>query len=405
MEARRPLSSKTYEKILRKKFTFVQGCKRRPTAPLVYFLLPSKLRKKQQSSGILRRKKKSNSKLIKDRRATHTQKYFSRPIKAGIKLELATTQTETAVGGTHLIMPLLTREYLPEPSDRCMKEARDGMSKAERDVYDFFVVEYNLGKLTPNNHFRTRFQKDRTYLITSPQEWDTVESQVEREVEQYAFLALDTEGFVPPRQGTSSGDKASKSEQWQNEDRLTFVLLGTMAGNAYILDMDQLSPRGGACPYSATAADIPPIIRRWIVQEEIYVCGSGIAEDITKMDLYGTSLVDTKSLMLHALTAHDGLTPLVDLGDCTRCGMGAQSFYSRGYDTKPYTPTKYASVYGKPRNPDKLKNWPDCKRYDKLYSWPRYATGNLKEYCLFYLFVDSTTPVSLLCRLAIDMLA
>ncbi len=303
-------------------------------------------------------------------------------------------------------MPRLTRNYILEPESDALKEARTALSEDEQLVYDFFVTQYNTLKLIPHRHTRTNHQRAHMYLIDSMDQWDDLEPQIEAEVTQFRFMSLDIEGFTPNPYDNKSKKRTDKVPEWKTKDRLTFVLVGTMAGSAVLFNMDRLANHCGASSYGKAARALPSIIRRFIIQEEIIICGSGVAEDVKKMDLPGNNLVDTVDVMTYIMSAHDGLTPLIDLGEATRPGMGTQCYYSRTYDMKPYTDDKYAELYGAHTyyDSDNEPYWPNFKRKMKLYQWPTYSDGKLREYCLFYLFCDATTPVAFVCRLAIDML-
>ncbi len=296
-------------------------------------------------------------------------------------------------------MPRHNRTYISEPTDESMINARSYMTVRERELYDYFSNIYLDNAMTPFSHNRTDSQKNNMTLVSDWATWDEVITEFQSTVELYKFLSMDIEGFHQTDETATD---------WRLKRRLTYLILGNLLGQVLVLDMDKLHCRVGdnACG-NEPLVSVPRLVFQWLRQERIVVIGSDIIGDCGKYGIPATSLVDSRAVFKHYLTAHGNDTALVNIGSTSRSGLGAQFYYCKRFDNKTMTGSKFRKLYGRIhyRHEDGTPYWPDLRLSTELFRWEKDHNGDLDEHALHYLFHDGSAGASLIARLSMDLLA
>ena len=288
------------------------------------------------------------------------------------------------------------REY----SSPAAKTTRQQMDAHTRSFYNTFWHTYqNLRINPPFRSTLTDEQKDLCTVVTNLTDWDTVSHDFQHEVETYQFLTFDIEELDV----ISSFDPGPSCHKVPTTVRrkVVYALFSTLMGRTVIFDLEEMF--GGPVPAAKPLEPLPPEFMDWIKDKRIIVAGSAIHKDAATLGLEGRSLCDTARIFEGAMMSPEGNPPLIELSTNTRTGLGIQAFYSKGVDYKPMSLKEFITNYGTHRYYDEkgLRRWPDWRDPRVMYRWVK-KEGRLRDYHIFYMMHDATTPVTLMAKLFLD---
>ena len=251
-------------------------------------------------------------------------------------------------------------------------------------------------------HKLTEEQLWRCTIIKTTEDWAKVSGRFMADVDLYRLLAIDTESLAP-----TSGHRHTRHAVPAPNRRL-YAIASTVSGFTVLFDLEELN---GGLPigHKDLFASIPPPFRRWAADPEVFLLGSGILADLQSTSARVTSIVDTRRLWDHFLDSADApemeggkLIKIHGTGNCN--GQQVQALWAKGFPFKPMEESRFVSLFGRHYYTDANgnKRWPWFRRPSVLYRWLKSSDGHLKPESVFYLFHDSTCPVSFLLRLVLE---
>ncbi len=285
-------------------------------------------------------------------------------------------------------------------SSPAAKKARLQLDTHTRSFYNIFWDTYQNLRIQPP--FRTTLTQEQQALctvVTNLSEWDVIAHEFQLEVETHQFLSFDIEELDV----ISAFDPGPSCHKTPNAVRrkVVYALFSTLLGKTVIFDLEEMF--GGPVPVANPLEPVPPEFTTWIKSKEIIIAGSAIHKDIATLGLEGRSLCDTGRVFEGAMMSPNGNSPLIELSSNTRTGLGIQAFYSKGIDYKPMGQKDFIVNYGAHRYYDEKGNrrWPAWRDPRVLYRWIK-REGKLRDFHLFYMMHDSTTPAALMAKLFLD---
>ncbi len=299
-------------------------------------------------------------------------------------------------------MPQFNRSNVIDPEGREAKEARATFSGTTAKVYDFFKMVHDLSKLKPFKDRRTYDQRKKSYLIKDNEGWEAIRGMFEAEINRYKVVSVDVEKLLPD-EARSSPDE-TEVNRVAKKGRVVYVIFGSMTGRVCIFDIDKMraASQGGHKAYGDGAELLlPNSLLRLLQDTDIIVAGSDIKDDLEGLNLEVNRMVDTRDVFGRAMEGRRGEPQTVDIGHNTRRGLGAQSFYCRGYDYKTCKASQYIKWYG-PHS--YTPQWPQHRSPFTLFRWKRRSDGHLPETHLNYMHQDGASVAALVAKLGMDKL-
>ncbi len=285
-------------------------------------------------------------------------------------------------------------------SSPAAKKARLQLDPNTRSFYNIFWDAYQNLRIQPP--FRTTLTQEQQTLctvVTNLSEWDTIAHEFQLEVETYQFLSFDIEE-LDVISAFDPGPSCHKTPATVRR-KVVYALFSTLLGKTVIFDLEEMF--GGPVPVANPLEPVPPEFTSWIRSREIIIAGSAIHKDLATLGLEGRSLCDTGRVFEGAMMSPNGNPPLIELSTNTRTGLGIQAFYSKGIDYKPMGQKDFIINYGAHRYYDEKGNrrWPAWRDPRVMYKWVK-REGKLRDFHLFYMLHDSTTPAALMAKLFLD---
>ncbi len=297
------------------------------------------------------------------------------------------------------IMPEYTRTHLVDLDSDEADMAAMLLNEKDTARFNFFGAIKRRGVVGPLTRQRSTQQHEYTHFVRTLKDWDDVEEVITNEVETFRFICLDTESYLPNHRKLKN--TAVHKQLRQDQERVLYILIGTLQGRAVVFDLEELY--GGYYPQSVNPSRmLPDVVKKWLWQDDIIVAGSDVADDIKKLGLEAQKVVDTAYVFSRAMTPVGDTPALIDIGQTRACGLGVQSYYSRGEDYKPMTASKYISRYGNYGHQHLARHWPESRDYKKIYKWTKNALGEVTEAQKFYLYMDATAGASLVASLVVE---
>ncbi len=309
----------------------------------------------------------------------------------------STPSTSTSKTYNNNSTMLYKKDGRVDPNGATAKEKRANMKPPAAKLFDTALRIYNLCRIKNDDFTRTKEQTAAMQLVKSKKRWNAIKPEFEKAVERDSFLSFDVENYLPNHADLEEKRKNGKQIEWYEEERLVYVILGTLRGLVAVLDMDRLHEAYRACGEEDPSTSIPKEVLKWLSDGRILVAGSGVKEDCEKLGIEANKLVDTRAVFREAMTNNVAGRPLVDIGYAAREGLGAQAFFTKQLDYKPMLKSKFEERYGA----SSVKSWPDCRRKVVLYKW-RKNCGVLNEPAQFYLYHDGSSPASLVAAFILE---
>ncbi len=283
----------------------------------------------------------------------------------------------------------------------------DALADAPEAVKNTLVHLHNTYKalaiLRPFHHKLTEEQIWRTCLIRSAADWSNIAGRFMRDVDLHAILSFDTESYRPTQGGRRRDRFATPAPT-----RLLYAIASTACGFTAVFDLESLN-RGSPLGNSDAFSVLPAPFRRWMEDPAVLILGSNVEVDLQDPSLRATSLVDTRVLWRQFLAAspepaqqRGKLIKLYGIGN--RDGLQVQALWAKGFAYKPTPEETFVRLFGSHPYRDANGNgkWPWFRNPHIFYQWWRTAAGGIRQEHMFYLFHDSTTPISLVLRLVLE---
>ena len=292
--------------------------------------------------------------------------------------------------------PFLDEAALQE----AVRGAPDGVKNTVLHLHNTYKA---LAILRTFHHKLSDEQLWRTCLVRSADDWADIAGRFLADVDLHGLLAFDTESYRP----TSGGRRRDKFAP-PAPTRILYAVASTACGYTAVFDLESLnrgSPLGNGDVFSV----LPPPFRRWIEDPAVLILGSNVAVDLQDPSLRATSLVDTRVLWRQFLApssdpAHQRGKLIKVYGIGNRDGLQVQALWAKGFPYKPTPEDTFVRLFGSHPYRDSNGNskWPWFRNAHIFYQWWRTAAGGIRQEHLFYLFHDSTTPISLAIRLVLE---
>ncbi len=175
--------------------------------------------------------------------------------------------------------PLYSRRGVADPNGRKAGDSRTLMDDPAAQLFDELKTVYNMCRIRPFHFERTAKQKQLTTLVTTKKGWNCVKGEFEKQVRKDGLMSFDVENFLPDHATLKAKKKAGKTIEWYEEERLKYVLLGSLRGRVIILDMDALHEAYRACGEEDQSTSIPKEVLQWLKDGSILIAGSDITGD------------------------------------------------------------------------------------------------------------------------------
>ncbi len=252
-------------------------------------------------------------------------------------------------------------------------------------------------------HRLTEEQIWRCSLIRSSDDWASVAGRFIADVDLYGIMSYDTETYSPPQ-----GRRRDRFSLPAPLRRL-YALATTASGFTVIMDLEALNdgqPLGNAHAFSV----MPAPFKRWMEDPHVFILGSDISSDLPpSYSVRATSLVDTRSLWRHfhakSPAPADREGKLIHMYGCgNRDGLQMQSAWSKGFPYKPMPEAAFIRLFGAHPYEDSNGNskWPWFRSAHLFYQWWKNVDGSLRQEHVYYMFHDSSCPISFLLRLVLE---
>ncbi len=253
-------------------------------------------------------------------------------------------------------------------------------------------------------HKLTEEQIWRCTIIKNSEDWAGISGRFMADVDLYKVFSLDTESLAP-----TSGPRHTRHAIPAPNRRL-YLIASTVSGFTVLFDLEELN---GGLPVGNKdlLSLVPPPFRRWVADPEVFLLGSNILADLQSTTARATSVVDTRRLWDQFLDASSEpgsgtqggkLIKIKGTGNCN--GQQVQALWAKGFPFKPMEESRFVTLFGRHYYTDTNgnKRWPWFRRPSVLYRWMKSSEGHLKPESVFYLFHDSTCPISFLLRLVLE---
>ncbi len=266
-----------------------------------------------------------------------------------------------------------------------------------RNLYKALSIQHSFV------HRLTEEQLWRCSLIRSPNDWASFSERFISDVHLYGVLAYDSESYRPPQ-----GHRRDRFSV-PAPARPLYALATTASGFTVIMDLEALNggfPLGNGDAFSV----LPPPFKRWMEDPSIFILGSDISSDLPPPhSVRATSLVDTRHLWrqfkAHSPNHPDQEDKLIKVYGCgNRDGLQMQAAWAKGFPYKPMPEASFIRLFGSHPYKDGNGNarWPWFRTAHLFYQWWKNVDGSIRQEHVFYMFHDSSCPISLLLRLVLE---
>ncbi len=283
----------------------------------------------------------------------------------------------------------------------------DALAAAPSGVKNTVMHLHNIYKalaiVRPFHHKLNEEQLWRTRLVRCPDDWADIAGRFMADVDLHGLLAFDTESYRPT-QGGRRRDRFSTPAP----TRVLYAIASTTCGFTAVFDLEALN-RGSPLGNDDAFSVLPPPFRRWIEDPAVLILGSNVAVDLQDPSLRATSLVDTRVLWRHFLApssdpAHNRGKLIKIYGIGNRDGLQVQALWAKGFAYKPAPEETFVRLFGSHpyRDANGNSKWPWFRNAAVFYQWWKTAAGGIRQEHMYYLFHDSTTPISLAVRLVLE---
>lgn len=227
------------------------------------------------------------------------------------------------------------------------------------------------------------YQASDLTFVRTDQHWHAVEEKFTMAINNYAFLSMDV-------------------EHQTSTNIVTYILFASLDGRVVVFDVRALLPEASGDVLGV----LPPAFGGWLRDPDVIIGGSGIAihlRDIGFKD--ATNLLETADLFKAFYSRRHAAEPLLDIGNTKKTGLGVQAHISKRLDFKPMRPSVFTNLYGEHAYTNAAGNrtWPDWRNPCRLFLWKRNDDGLPDSATQFYLFHEATAPVSIICRIVLDL--
>lgn len=215
-------------------------------------------------------------------------------------------------------------------------------------------------------------------MIKTQSDWDQIHDIVVGDLERFKYWSMDTESL-------------------NSDGSLAYILLGLGSSRAVVVNLRELQLEAEKKKLdSSLIAVLPPGMVRLLSSPQWYVVGSGLIEDVLKMEELGVylqvdRLVDTTALLGNL---EDRMVFLADnpnnktglkqvcynLWECSHKPERSHAVYVRHFDQMP------RAVWNPAIHTYRIYDWPEGNRV------PRKVKEGIEN----YLFLDSICPVALI---------